>query len=170
MARTAKIRKKATKKHHRYQRAQRNLRLATVAALAQGMYYQTVNNVTLDTKREREQLKRIKKWSDRCLDGIELGRHSLDQSTKLVRAIDAEVRKFADGSPQHLGHYCMVWLMISYLCEETRNVVCADRNWNYLASVVTTWVDIMLEYVNEDYEEMAGELAERAREIIIREG
>ena len=168
MARTAKIRKKATKKHHRYQRAQRNLRLATVAALAQGMYYQTINNINLDTKREREQLERIKKWSDKCLDNIQLGKHALDQSTNLVRAIDNEVRRYADGSPQHLGHYCMVWLMIGYLCDESRPIA-NSREWNYLASVVNTWTGWMLEHISEDYEEKAGELAERARNLIIRE-
>ena len=165
----AKPLKKATKKHARYQRAQRNLRLATIAALCQGMLIQTRNNITLDKQKEREQLDKIQKWSDKCLDGILLGRKALDQSTRLVRAIDHEVRRYADGSPQHLGHYCMVWLMIGYLCDESRPIA-NSREWNYLASVVNTWTGWMLEHTSEYYEEMAGELAERARSLIIREG
>jgi len=162
----AKPLKKATERHHCYERAQRNLRLATVAALAQGMYFQTCRTNIATEPVETNQLEEIRKWSDRCLDDIELGVNALKRASTLVRTIDAQIRTYTE-SPSTFSHYTAVWLMNSYLCEEICHTMKLSHNWHYLTQAVTDWTEMMLEHTDEDYEEVAGNLAEKAREIII---
>jgi len=191
MARTAKAKKpnkvkrakplkKATQRHRRVQRAKHNTRLAVVAALAEGMGQKTEGFAFLDKQKEKDQIAKIRRWAIECLHSLKfddngnnkMGVRAGEQATHLALTIEKECNKRIEGEEQNLGHLLMIWLMIGYLADEARFLISEQqRPWNYLASTVNTWVQMIIDHVWDDvYEERACELAERAREIIIREG
>lgn len=169
---TAKQLRKRTKQHRRRQQAQVKIRLAWAGAVTQGMMVETEKYLIPEHAKEREQVRKVWRWSNACLDGLQLGKKSIDASIALVRASDVEVQA-ALGKGQHtIGHFAMVWLMIGYVLDDcARRYAPAEkqREWRYLASVVNTWAGMLLDLSpdDRDYEGQAGDLAERVWAIVI---
>jgi hypothetical protein len=168
----AKIKRKATKAHRRRLQANTKIVLAAVPAIAQGMMTETEKYLIFERQAELDQIKRIWRWSNKCLDGITLGVKSVEVSCTIIRQVDAEVQKIIrPGTPKTIGHYAVVWLMIGYLADEARSLAPAKdkRSWNYFASVVNTWTGMLLgaaPHDGTDYESEAGELADRAWSVV----
>lgn len=167
-----KVKKKATKNHERRLQANTKMALVTVPAIAQGMIHETTKNLCLDKKKELAQIERIRKWSDKCLSGIDMGVNSVEGSCQLIRTVDQEVQKsLPQDKPKTVGHFAIVWLMVGYLADEAKMLSSEERrrDWNFLTSTINTWIAMMLDQAPDDgtdYEEVAGDLADRAWKII----
>jgi hypothetical protein len=161
----AKPLKKATQRHCRYQEAQRKTVLAVVASLVLGMLQETERCLRFEQQKDENQAARVRRWSNACLDGVELGRRSLDEARATVHRVDDELRQFiAQRGPKNLGHYAIAWLVLGYLCDEARYRYAGEdraREWRFLSSVVNTFAERVLANAPEDqdYEEIAGEAA-----------
>jgi len=172
MPAVAKVKRKATKAHKRRAQANTKVVLAAIPAIAQGMLTETEKYLSFDRQTERDQIKRIWRWSNKCLDGITLGVKSVEASCSIIRQVDAELQKTVrHGEPKTIGHYAIVWLMIGYLADEARRLAPERdrRAWNYLASTVNTWTAMLLAASPDDgtdYEGEAGELADRAWNVV----
>lgn len=168
----AKAKKKRTRQANRKQQAHQKVALAMVAAVVQGMLQESEKNLELDKQRYRDQVKRIWRWSNECLDGLTLGKKSVEASIALVKRSDIEVQRYIGGKGEKtVGHYAMVWLMLGYLCDDAARLYAQGRNqraWNFLSSVVNTWTGMLLEEspADRDYEGQAGELAERVWDLV----
>jgi len=159
----AKPLKKATRRHRRYQEAKRKTALAVVASLVLGMLQETERCLQFDHKRDQDQAERVRRWGNTCLEGVELGRRSLDEARATVYRVDEELRRFiADRGPKNLGHYGIAWLVLGYLCDEARHNHAGQeraREWRFLSSVVNTFAERVLANApdDRDYEGIAGE-------------
>jgi len=161
----AKPLKKATKKHRRYQEAKRKTALAVAASLVLGMLQETERTLELEYQKDRDQADRVRRWSNACLEGVELGRRSLDEARTTVYRVDDELRRYiSDRGPKNLGHYAVAWLVLGHLCDEARHRYAGKdraREWRFLSSVVNTFAERVLTNAPEDqdYEKIAGEAA-----------
>lgn len=168
----SKIKRKATRTHRRRLQANTKVVLATIPAIAQGMMIETQQHITVDRAKEREQIQRVWRWSNKCLDTITIGKRSVDSAGDLIKQVDAELQKTVKrGVPKTVGHYAIAWLMIGYLADEARRLAPERdrRAWNYLASTVNTWTQMLLAAAPDDgtdYEGEAGELADRAWQVV----
>jgi len=175
----AKPLKKATKKNQRYQRAQRNYRLVTIAALVEasmGKVQENIDNGVLHLESKASaQKEKVLKWTDRLLTdpNTRIGVNSQRSAYQLVWACERVIDNYMGikGTVAGLG---MIWIALSYLCDESRFIANQGEssqkyNMNTLASTVSTWTDMLLEFVDENQEGTAAELAEKLREITIKE-
>ena len=159
----AKPLKKATKRHRRYQEAKRKTTLAVVASLVLGMLQETERCLQFDRQKDQDQAERVRRWANACLDGVELGRRSLDEARAKVYRVDDELNRYITGrGPKNLGHYAVAWLVLGYLCDEARHNHAGQdraREWRFLSSVVNTFAERVLANApgDRDYEGIAGE-------------
>lgn len=179
----AKPLKKATQKQQRLQEAMRNYRLVTVAALTEGGMKRVQKNIdkgTLNLQgKVAEQKNKVFKWADRVVTDKNnaLGVHSFASAYNLAIRCDQEIDNFFNRTGLSdnrgtLGEMGVIWIAISYLCDEARFIAgngykSQQYNMNTLASTVNTWTSILLDEVDEEKEEKASVLAERWRDIIM---
>ena len=168
--------KKQTQKHQRLMDARRKTAMASVAAIAQGCAGQIVDackresEQTAELKRTQDQVQRIVKWSDTCLDRLEIGKKGLDTAFARFNAVEDMLKdKIADldGVSQHAA----TWIMISFLCDDCRDRYAdKSREWNYFAGCVATWTGKLLAECRwkSRVESIGGELGEKAWEIILK--
>lgn len=155
--------KKAQMREKRKQEARQKVFAAVVAAVAQGFMQETQKNLTIEKPEYEKQIQRVWRWSNECLDKIELGKRSIMASTRLLHALDAQVQADSPpGVPKTVGDYAVVWLAIGFLADEIKHMI-PTKQWNYLASVTNTWGAMVLDQApadGTDYESRAGDLAE----------
>ena len=168
--------KKQTQIQQRLMLAKKKTAIAAVAAIAQGCAGQIVDackhdpEQTASIKRTQEQAQRIIKWSDACLDKLEIGKKGLGTALARFRLVENMLKGKIidlDGISQHAA----TWIMISFLCDDCRDRYAGkSREWNYLAGCVATWTDKLLDECRwkTRVESIGGELGEKAWEIILR--
>ena len=166
--------KKATQAHQRLEQAKVKTVLATVAAMCQGCAMQARDNLDGLTAREQDQISRILKWSDECLDHIALGKKAVLKATtdhipNIGKMIDQHVPLSAR---KGLGQYVVIWLILGYLADAARDryaPVAQLRQWRYLASVVNTWAAMVMRHESKPaYEEAGGVLAEKVERYLLK--
>ena len=170
---SAKKLKKATRAHQRLEQAKVKTVLATVAAMCQGCAMQVLDNLQLQ-KKEQDQIKRILRWSDECMDHIALGKKAVLKATtdhipNIGNMIDQHVPLSAR---KGLGQYVVIWLILGYLADAARDRYAPEsqlRQWRYLASVVNTWTAMVMRYESKPaYEEAGGVLAQKVERYLLK--
>ena len=167
--------KKKTRDQARAARARTKLILACVAGMCDGYSGQMLETLELNS-RHREQARRIQSWSDACFQDLQMGVNSARQAIDINENIGQAIHYIipASGRDIRLEHYAAVWIMISFLLDEARDLLAPEdtprrRKWNYLAGVVNTWTGYIMEAAQGsrvDYEELGGRLSESVWPIL----
>lgn len=175
----AKKLKKQTKKHQQRERGKRNTYLITVGAIIEASMQLVENNnqngeLPLDRKAQN-QMNKVLKWTDKLLSDPNgrIGINACNTAVQLSKSARQTTVRYL-GDKGTISGMAMMWIALSYICDEARHIAKKGYssqlyNMNTLASTVSTWTDMLLEFIDESQEETAAELAEKLREIIIKE-